>query len=91
MRRLLTSIDLSQHIEEFRQALNRILNPPKRQPYMIIRRRSSYGGNFGVKHVWCVHCTKCDVPGFDNPLMLAKKNTWDDALNSATHHTHNHH
>lgn len=91
MRKLLTSIDLSQHIEEFRQALDRILNPPKRRPYMTIRRYSSYGGNFGVHRVWCVHCTKCEIPGTKKTLIFAKTSTWQEAITAATHHAHNHH
>ena len=73
--------------------LNAFKSPfkPKRRPYMIIRRLSSYGGDFGTHRVWCVHCTKCEIPGTKKPLIFAKTSTWKEAITTATHHAHNHH
>ena len=91
MRRLLTSIDLSQHIEEFRQALDHILNPPERRPYMIIRRHSSYGGNFGTHHEWVLYCTTCDIPGIEQPIIVAQMPTWELTITAAGRHARMHH
>lgn len=91
MRRLLTSIDLSQHIEEFRQAVRRSLNPPRRQPYMTIRRHSSYGGNFGTHHQWALYCTTCNIPGIEQPIIVAQMPTWELALTAAGRHARLHH
>ena len=63
----------------------------KRNPYMTIRRLSSYGGTIGVHRVWCVHCTKCEIPGTKKTLIFAKTSTWQEAITAATHHAHNHH
>lgn len=91
MRKLLTSIDLSQHIEEFRQALDRILNPPKRRPYMTIRRYSSYGGNFGTHHEWTLYCHKCDIPGIEGPTIVAQGTNWPFVIRHASRHARMHH
>lgn len=88
---MLESINLGQQIEEFRQAVNRIFNPPKRHPYMIIRRHSSYGGNFGTHHDWTLYCTTCDIPGIEQPIMVAQSTNWSLVIRLADRHARMHH
>lgn len=97
MRRFLTSIDLSQHIEEFWQAVRDSLNPPKRRPLVKVRRiwrdpNPITGRTFST---WYWQCNLCDHNL--NPREAGGTNygelcfTWTDAYRRADRHARDHH